>query len=222
MESSNIQSTKLRSESAPEVGLDVFREAEDYNKRERELAASKILDRTNMRAPMRFFSEGGTRHGVTDLDRYEPTMKDTASFPLRGRVDGALPVTIRNHETYHDVGKPQLEWHARLRENDMSPPYEANTGAYLPRDPQAGTKRGCMSGTLYKAPWQHGASKETLAKSAVKYPSTKDFNNTKQAPKSRLCENQIHKNASRTSLSQEEKTGLPFRRPADYGAQIPS
>lgn len=188
-----------------------------HNMREREKASAKDQGKK----PMRSFSQGATRMGVTDKDRYEPMLKDPPALQLRGKLDGPMPVTIRNDEEYHEAGNPGKEWQARLRENDGSPPFDVNSGTYLKRDLQVGTgdKRACMSGTRTKAPWQHGSDKESSVQ-GTQYPASKDFNLTRQPPKSRVCENQIWKNASRAAIHEEERSYLPYRRPVDYGVAL--
>jgi len=199
-------------------GEDRYEEATKHNLKGRELAESKILFHKSMRA----FNKSSTRHGITDLDRHEPTIKDEPHKKL-GTTISMPKATIRIHEEFHDNGRPDLEWQARLRENDGSPPYEVNTGTYLKRDMEVGTgtKRSCMNGTVGKAPWRHFTGLETATKDSLEYPCQHDFNLTRQPPKSRQCENQLWKNASRTSISTHERTDhRAYKRPQHFGVSL--
>lgn len=191
----------------------------ELNVKEMEAAKSKI----RFHREMRTFSHGLTRHGVTDTDRHELILKDDPTLPLRGRVDEPLPESMRTMEEYHDLGRPDLEWHARLRENDSSAPLDVYTGAYIKRDLEVGhTKRSCMSGGLTKAPWRHEGTLKTMGKSkSVTYVSNHDFNAMTKPPKSRFCEDQLWKSASRTVITQKERSqSLPYKRPHHYGVHL--
>jgi len=193
---------------------DRFAEAERHNVRERSRAAEKIRGEKHMRS----FSQGATRHGVADMDRYEALLKDAPAKQLRGRLDDPLPVTMRNDEEYHECGNPAKEWHARLRENDSSPPFEPVTGTYLKRDPEVGMgKRSATSGTLGKAPWRHGARPFEETQKQGNYMSVKDFNNTKPPAPKRVNESHVWKKNSRAAITNDELRKLPYQRPADYG-----
>ncbi|CAJ1356228.1 unnamed protein product [Effrenium voratum] len=175
---------------------------------------------------MRTFSQGISRTGVTDLDRSELMLKDKATLPLRGRLDARFPESMHTMEPYHELGNPTLEWHARLRENDSSAPVDVNTGAHIKRDPEAGSglKRSCMSGNLTRAPWRHEGTIPSLAtaqaKSKASYVSKHDFNLPKP-PQSRFCEDQLWKSASRTGISQKERSDtLTYKRPHHYGVHL--
>merc|ERR1719253_559731 len=197
-------------------------EAEAHFKKEKELHESKILHHKVMRAHMK----EATRHGVTDLDRCEPTLKDEPCKKL-GSSTVMPSATIRIHEEYHDEGIPTKEWHARLRENDSSPPFDVTTGTYLKRDVEVGTgkKRATMNGTLGKAPWRHMTGMEPSTKTSREYGSHLDFNTTRPAPQSKLCENMLWKNASRTSITTHErdthhKSSAPYKRPHHFGVSL--
>lgn len=174
---------------------DRYAEAERHNVRERNIAAQKIRGSKHMKS----FSQGSTRHCVADTDRHEQMLKDPPAKKLRGKVDGPMPVTIRNEEEYHECGNPAKEWHARLRENDSSPPYEAVTG------------------TLKKAPWRHGAPPLSETQKAGNYMSAKDFNLTKPPGGKRHNESHVWKNNSRAAIAHDELRKLPYQRPIDYG-----
>lgn len=193
----------------------VGEEVERHNIRERSQSAAKILAGTDMHA----FSQSATRKCITDSDRYESVLKDTPSRRLRGRVDEAMPVGIRHVEPYHDTGNPMKEWQARLRENDSSPPYEVNTGTYLPRDPEAGSglKRSLTSGTLKKAPWRHGAAPFEDTKEVASYVSAKNFDSTGRRPGMKHDESQVSKRPQRVTIQEHERKQLPYQRPIDYG-----
>lgn len=199
-------------------GEDRYEEAECQNWESEILADRKILDGKFMR------TFATTRQGITDADRCEAVLKDEPKSVARKSTGlseeaEALPFTVRMGEPYRHVGRPDKEWHARLRENDGSPPYEASTGTYLPRDCEAGrTRRGRMSGTLGKAPWQHGS----LAKTAGGvYPTADDFDLGRKPPRSKAVETQVHKCSSRAPVQASEREHLPYRRPVHYGVQIP-
>jgi len=184
------------------------------------------------------FSQGATRQCVTDLDRREVSLKDPPNSLKKFATDAPpLPVpSIAQTEAFHDRGRPDLEMQSRLRENDGSPPYNVQTGLYIPRDLEVGVKRACMSGTLGKAPWQHGSTKDlksvpkgslpgsSLARSksqqTVHYMSSADFDNTRPPPQRKNIEAHIWKNASRSTLTKVDKSHRTFRRPADFGVQI--
>lgn len=198
---------------------------EEHNVQERDIAASGIRATREMKS----YSEIANRKGITDLDRHERMAKDKSYMEFRGRLDARYPDTIRTMETYHDLGRPDLEWHARLRENDLSPPLEVMTGTYIKRDPLVGTgsKRAVMSGKLAKAPWQHETGTMTsLAKNATsraplsKYGSQSDFRTNAKAPSSRVVEEQLWKTASRTGIGQAERSRREYLRPHHYGVQI--
>jgi len=197
---------------------------EERNVREREIAASGIRSTRELKT----FSETTNRKGITDLDRNERMAKDKSYMEFRGRLDARHPETMRTMETYHDLGRPDLEWHARLRENDLSPPLEVMTGTYIKRDPLVGTgsKRAVMSGKLAKAPWQHETgTMKSLANATnraplSKYGSQTDFRTNAKAPSSRAVEEQLWKTASRTGIAQHERSRREYLRPHHYGVQI--
>jgi len=184
------------------------------------------------------FSQGATRQCVTDLDRREVSLKDPPNTLRKFATDAPpLPVpSMAQTEEFHDRGRPDLEFQSRMRENDSSPPYNVARGLYLPRDREVGQKRACMSGTLGRAPWQHGSTGETKSiplgslpgstmgrtksHGTVQYMSTKDFDRTRPPPQRRNIEAHIWKNASRPSLTKSDKKHANFRRPVDYGVQI--
>merc|ERR1711953_1242553 len=104
-------------------------------------------------------------------------------------------------------------------------------------DHEIGMKRAMFSGTLGKAPWQHGSAGEklvnprgtlpgqfddmTVLKQPVEYVCEMDFNLTRQPPGAKHLEGQLHKNASRTSITKDDRGHRSYRRPADYGVRIP-
>ncbi|CAE7239004.1 unnamed protein product [Symbiodinium natans] len=194
----------------------------EHNIKEMEAAASKI----RFHREMKTFSHGISRTGVTDLDRSERVLKDTPSYPMRGRVDDRFPESMRTMEPYHELGCPALEWHARLRENDDTAPLDVFTGAYIKRDPEAGAgvKRSCMSGSLTKAPWRHEGTIKSLAAASSKsvtYVSAHNFNAASKPPQSRFCEDQLWKSASRTGISRKERSEtLQYKRPHHYGVHL--
>jgi len=166
------------------------------------------------------FSQGTSRHGISDLDRHE--ILDKVYEPMDR-------TSMHQSEEYHERGRPDKEFQSRMRENDCSPPYDVTHDTYLTRDPEIGHKRACMSGTLGKAPWRHGAGKETIVVphgslpgstqmlASIDYASKYDFDRTRGPPRSKICEAQLWKNASRTSINPAERTHVAYRRPADYG-----
>lgn len=177
---------------------------------------------------LKTFSQGCTRNAITTLDRCEATLKDPPAVPRKGDIEKPFPSSIRIYEPFHDLGRPDKEWHARLRENDSSPPLDVVTGTYLKRDPEVGNKLGCMSGTLGKSPWSHGSTGATMVKAASRtgrgltsthaYPSAKDFDRTKKPQPEKL---QIFKNASRMPISaMERSTSLQYLRPGHYGVSL--
>mmetsp|Transcript_1202 Transcript_1202/g.4941 ORF Transcript_1202/g.4941 Transcript_1202/m.4941 type:complete len:1253 (-) Transcript_1202:146-3904(-) len=196
-------------------GEDVYIEAERHLIREKEHARSKML----AGATMRTFSQGGTRKCIQDTDRYEQALKDTPSRRLRGRLDDPMPVGTQHQEEFHENGNPRMQWHGRLRENDSSPPFDVNTGTYMPRDKDGGSgmKRSLTSGTLGKAPWRHGADSFEKTKEAGNYVSERDFNTTKPPESRRHNESHVWKNASRTMTQDHEKQQLPYQLPVHYG-----
>lgn len=180
------------------------------------------------------FSHGASRQGITDLDRHELTHKshDQNQTHRHSNIDRS---SMSKVEEYHERGRPDKDFQARMRENDCSPPYDVVTDTYMTRDPEIGLKRACISGTLGKAPWRHGASKETnivphghlpgttQMLNSVDYSSKYDFDRTKKPPKSKMCESHIWKNASRTAINQADRThhrGVAYRRPVDYGVHL--
>eukprot|EP00927_Polykrikos_kofoidii_P065920 TRINITY_DN61612_c0_g1_i1.p1 TRINITY_DN61612_c0_g1~~TRINITY_DN61612_c0_g1_i1.p1 ORF type:complete len:1264 (+),score=225.38 TRINITY_DN61612_c0_g1_i1:180-3971(+) len=207
---------------------------ERRNVREREDAAALRKGHATVRS----FSQGASRECVTDLDRREAMLKDEPQGrkfrddePPRGAP------SLRMAEEYHERGCPAAEFQARMRENDSSPPYDVATGTYMIRDPEVGQKRACMSGTLGRAPWRHGARGDTTAvplgqlpgskldrtqaMQAVEYPSRADFDRTKPPPKSRNTESQLFKSSSRSAISKDDRKHAAYRRPVDYGVRIP-
>lgn len=171
---------------------------------------------------IRTFSQGNTRRGVTCTDREEVLLKDPPTKVLRGSgLDDQLPTTIRTFEQYHTVGNPNVEFQARMRENDTSAPFDVSTGGYIKRDPNIGTKLAVQSGTLQRAPWRHGATDMPAKPVHFQYVSNNDFNATRMPGKSIHNESHVWKNASRTALSATEKSVKQFQRPKDYGVQIP-
>ncbi|CAE7946957.1 unnamed protein product [Symbiodinium sp. KB8] len=194
----------------------------EHNIKEMEAAASKI----RFHHEMKTFTQGISRTGVTDLDRSERVLKDAPSYPMRGRVDGRLPESMRTMEPFHELGRPDLEWHARLRENDDTAPLDVFTGAHIKRDPEAGTgaKRSCMSGSLTKAPWRHEGTIKSLAAASSKsvtYVSAHNFNAASKPPQSRFCEDQLWKSASRMGITGTERSeALQYRRPHHYGVHL--
>lgn len=189
------------------------------------------------------FTQTATRQGATCLDRREPIRKDkqmkviskdkSKTFKSDEDATNRQPPSFRILEEHHERGAPTRDFQARMRENDDSPPYDVATGLYLPRDHEIGLKRAGFSGTLGKAPWRHGSTGETMLKpdgtlpghaklmSSTEYASNLDFDRTRQPPKSKQTESHIHKNASRTSLTTDEKSHRNYRRPADFGVRIP-
>jgi len=194
----------------------------EHNIKEMEAAAAKIRYHHEMKT----FTKGISRTGVTDLDRSERVLKDAPSYPMRGRVDGRLPESMRTMEPFHELGRPDLEWHARLRENDDTAPLDVFTGAHIKRDPEAGTgaKRSCMSGSLTKAPWRHEGTIKSLAAASSKsvtYVSAHNFNAASKPPQSRFCEDQLWKSASRMGITGKERSeALQYRRPQHYGVHL--
>jgi hypothetical protein len=178
-----------------------------------------IKEQANMNKNLRgsrqlaIFNKGNTRHSITDLDRMEQTLKDPPTKKQGGKLYEPC-VTIRLEEDWHEHGRPDAEWHARLRENDSTPPYDVMTGSHLPRDPNAGTLRGNMSGKLSKAPWRHGG--DTKAEHDL-YPCKQDFNITRGPPKQKGHESQVTKMACRTAIADHERSNLPYLRPHHYG-----
>merc|ERR1740121_1523671 len=131
------------------------------------------------------------------------------------RSVAAFPVSIRTEEPYHDHGNPAKEWHCRLRENDCSAPYDVTTGGHVPRDKSFGTKEGCMSGKLGKAPWRHGSDHDRTQPLHPQYMSQHNFDLTKQPPTSKACEAHLSKSASRKSVTfQEKMSTAAYARPA--------
>lgn len=181
-------------------------------------------------AMTRSFSHGTTRTGVTDLDRHEQTFKDPRIVSRTQPMAG--PPSIYLMEEFHERGRPDKEFQVRMRENDDTPAYDVVTGTYMPRDPEIGHRRACMSGTLGKAPWRHGALGETTVVphgglpgstqvlQRVEYGSKYDFNLTRPPPRSKICENQVWKNASRTNIVEDERKHVAYKRPKDYGVRI--
>jgi len=175
------------------------------------------------------FSQGASRHGVTDLDRHELTHKTSENTHKNAKLDRR---SIYQDEEYHERGRPDKDFQTRMRENDCSPPYDVVNDTYVTRDPEIGLKRACLSGTLGKAPWRHGASKETNVVphghlpghtqmlASVDYSSHHDFDRTKKPPRSKICETHVWKNATRTTIGQTERTHVAYRRPVDYGVRI--
>jgi len=194
----------------------------EHNIKEMEAAAAKIRYHHEMKT----FTKGISRTGVTDLDRSERVLKDAPSYPMRGRVDGRLPESMRTMEPFHELGRPDLEWHARLRENDDTAPLDVFTGAHIKRDPEAGTgaKRSCMSGSLTKAPWRHEGTIKSLAAASSKsvtYVSAHNFNAASKPPQSRFCEDQLWKSASRMGITGKERSeALQYKRPQHYGVHL--
>jgi len=193
------------------------------NLKEREAHGKKIRAHKNMRS----FSQTATRTGVVDLDRSERLLKDQSVVAWRGRLDDRAPDTMRTMEIFHDLGRPDLEFQARLRENDDNAPFDVTTGGYIRRDPEVGTgnKRSRMNGSLARAPWRHdGTSKHfasATSKVQVDYGSHKDFNGISQPPGSRVVETHLWKSASRTAISPKERSGkLQYLRPHHYGVEI--
>jgi hypothetical protein len=170
------------------------------------------------------FNKSQTRHGITDLDRCEQTLKDAPTQKRKSRkspeLDEPHPVSIYTDDYWHENGRPDAEWHARLRENDSSPPYDVMTGSHLPRDPLAGTQRGMQSGRLGKAPWRHGGD-EKLVETGP-YVSKQDFNLMRSPPKQKGHESQVTKMALRSSIAMDERASLPYLRPGHYGVQVPA
>merc|ERR1712070_1219367 len=121
------------------------------------------------------FSQGASRNCITDLDRREVSLKDPPKTLKKWATDAPpLPVpSIAQMEPFHDRGRPDLEMQSRLRENDGSPPYNPQTGLYIPRDAEIGDKRACTSGTLGKAPWQHKSSGDTRSVPKGSLPGSK-------------------------------------------------
>eukprot|EP00747_Dinoflagellata_sp_TGD_P082080 gnl/TRDRNA2_/TRDRNA2_161555_c0_seq1.p1 gnl/TRDRNA2_/TRDRNA2_161555_c0~~gnl/TRDRNA2_/TRDRNA2_161555_c0_seq1.p1 ORF type:complete len:1287 (-),score=243.40 gnl/TRDRNA2_/TRDRNA2_161555_c0_seq1:52-3912(-) len=201
-------------------GVARHEEFQEHNVAEKEKTDSKILHGSASSGWMKSYSQVASRGCVTDMDRYENTLKDkpTGHMP-RGKehADVFLPITIRNDEEFHDHGRPDIEFQARLRENHASPPFDVSTGAYRPRDPNVGTKAGSLSGKLGKAPWRHGPENSSTQKMAF-YPSHHDFNTTRAPPKSRAREDFVVKNATRMDVTSTERSGkLQYSRPHHYG-----
>merc|ERR1712187_385134 len=185
-------------------------------------------------------AEGSTRNGISDTDRNEACLKDKncmlkKEWPSHTSL---LDMTsMRQTEIHHERGNPTRELQARMRENDGAPPYDVALDTYLPRDHEIGMKRALFSGTLGKAPWQHGTTGDTnviprgtlpgqTAATALRHPveyvSDLDFNLTRPPPGVRHLEAQIYKNASRTSLTQDDRKHAGYRRPAVHGVRIPA
>eukprot|EP00442_Polarella_glacialis_P051227 CAMPEP_0115096636 /NCGR_PEP_ID=MMETSP0227-20121206/29857_1 /TAXON_ID=89957 /ORGANISM="Polarella glacialis, Strain CCMP 1383" /LENGTH=1227 /DNA_ID=CAMNT_0002490439 /DNA_START=52 /DNA_END=3735 /DNA_ORIENTATION=- len=202
-------------------------EAHQNNLRSREAAEKKIRAGKHMRT----WDKHANRSGVSDLDRSERILKDPPAVAYKGRLDARAPETMRTMETFHEIGRPDLEWHARLRENDASPPFDVQTGAHIKRDHEVGTgvKRSCMSGKLTSAPWRHEGT-QTLALNATNPQRSKatsgyhhtpgNFNNTSRPPGSRLVETHLCKSASRTAIASNERSQDPYLRPHHYGVQL--
>merc|ERR1740123_1894298 len=204
--------------------VDCTEEALSHNLKKRAEETAKIRDGKNMKS----YSQGATRSCITDLDRCEPVLKDPPERSLRGRVDDRMPSTIRTLEKFHENGRPDLDFQARMRENDTAAPYDVNTGAHVPRDRNVGTKLGWMSGTLSKAPYQHGGDGATTRapqygrSTEFEYPSADPFNTTRPPPKAIHREDHVHKLASRAPIGMAERMKAAYRRPKDYGVSVPS
>lgn len=173
---------------------------------------------------LRTFSQGETRRGVTSTDKQEVLLKDDPTMVLRGSgVDDPLPTSIRIFEPYQHIGNPSVEFQARLRENDTSAPYDVASGGYIKRDPNIGKKMAVQSGTLGRAPWRHGATEGFQHKQkGSQYVSQADFSTIRNPGKSIHDESHLWKNATRMSISKSERSLNPYRRPVDYGVQIPA
>lgn len=172
---------------------------------------------------IRAYTQCESRRGVSDTDREELILKDPPTRILRGSgLDDKLPTTIRTFEPYHSIGNPTVEFQARLRDNDTSAPFDVATGGYIKRDPDIGKKSAVQSGTLRRAPWRHEASQQPSKPVRFEYVSTNDFDATRMPGKTIHTESHLWKNASRTSLGASERSLPPYRRPQDYGCQIPA
>merc|ERR1711879_847793 len=108
-----------------------------------------------------------------------------------------------------------------MRENETSAPFDVSTGGYIKRDSNIGMKCAVQSGTLKRAPWRHGAAEQPAQPKHFTYVSQNDFNATRMPGKTIHTESHVWKNASRTSLGISERSSAPFKRPKDYGVQIP-
>merc|ERR1712232_490784 len=83
------------------------------------------------------YSQGATRSAITDLDRTENVIKDKPVYLKKEfRSDASMQNlhSMRQTEKYHERGRPDRDFQARLRENDGAPPYDVATGTYMPRD----------------------------------------------------------------------------------------
>jgi len=210
------ESVHYNAHGAP--GHDRHANVEGENVRQRDEQKNKIVGERYMRT----YAKSETRRGVTCTDREEPLLKDPSVKTWRGSgLDDKLPTTIRTFEPYHGAGNPAVEFQARMRDNDTSAPYDVSTGGYIKRDPDIGTKRAVLSGTLKRAPWRHEAAQQPAKPVHFEYVSNNDFDATRMPGKSIHDESHLWKNASRTILSSTEKSSPQFRRPKDFGIQIP-
>lgn len=216
------ESVHYHSHGAP--GDDRMADVGLHNATLRDEAESKIIGNKFIRT----FSQGNTRKGITCIDREERCLKDEPTLVLRGSgLDDPLPTSIRIFEPYQGFGNPNNEFQARLRENDQSAPFDVSTGGYIKRDPDVGLKKAQLSGTLGKAPWQHDNTilQKTRPKPQnqpvhfTQYVSNNNFNHSCKLANPTYTESHVVKNATRSAITQSEKSFKPYRRPVHYGCQ---
>jgi len=195
------------------------------------MGEKKFIDPTNK--TMRHLDKH-TRQGVVDTDRYEQILKDEPkrlslkfekrkppkhlrkAYPTKTPENVVqMETTIRLGDTpWHEEGMPNNEWHARLRENDDSAPYNAQTGCYLLRDKKFCTRLGKFSGQLGPQPWRHASQKYMDTMDATQfgkyektYASMVDFERHRMPPETTALEDFLHKDPSRKALTKEDMTG---------------
>eukprot|EP00391_Amoebophrya_sp_Ameob2_P001228 CAMPEP_0179004542 /NCGR_PEP_ID=MMETSP0795-20121207/13366_1 /TAXON_ID=88552 /ORGANISM="Amoebophrya sp., Strain Ameob2" /LENGTH=1339 /DNA_ID=CAMNT_0020698823 /DNA_START=193 /DNA_END=4212 /DNA_ORIENTATION=+ len=136
---------------------------------------------------LHFYNKDYTRNGVTDLDRYDVVRKDYPAYrgirfdqkfmpkgikkkygkhKILEKVLGQLPTSMRIAENWDETA-PQMEFEARMRSNDVDPPYNVRTNLYLSRhtdkdlpgfNPTLFTKRSFHVGNMGPAPWKHSSA----------------------------------------------------------------
>ncbi|CAD7939528.1 unnamed protein product [Amoebophrya sp. A120] len=243
---------KSMNETVHEAGVVYENHVIEINRKEKEIREAGRIGPD----VMGFYNKDYTKNGVTDIDRYEQILKDKPNMrairfdqkfmpkPIRKKygkhsilekIIKPLPSSMRIAENWDETA-PQVEYEARMRQNDGDAPYNVKTNLYLSRhtekdlpgfNPTLFTKRSFHVGNMGPAPWRH--QQMTFNKNRTrslkqistsirhpaydyekKYVSNRDFDRYSRPARNYAREDFIEKNAAREDMSPMERTGPKF------------
>ncbi|CAD7942483.1 unnamed protein product [Amoebophrya sp. A25] len=199
-----------------------------------------------------FYDKDKTKNGLSTMDKYE-SIRHGDPVRMRGikfdqkfipkaikkkygkhkileRTIKQLPTSMRIEENWDETA-PQVEFEARMRNNDVMAPYNVKTNLYVSRhtdqdlpgfNPTLYTKRSFHVGNMAPAPWKHSSGTFEKQKtqslkqisSAIrgidydyeqKYVSNRDFDRYSAPARNYAREDFLEKNATRLPMLNEDK-----------------